>query len=249
MDRHKIETSSIACNLKIHPACIPITDAHPCPTSFSPHRIQLAFLKLFTSLLRDYRSYLATPDDLQRIGAIAPSPLSESKRSGSLGSLRELDMDALEGVEWFRKEEFLSNVEKDAKIFMAKFCETQAFSQFMLDRIERPESDYEVLFFDECIKEKRNRSKLKLGKSDTPFLNETSFDVRSTVVCLEPSSEGCEGVMWGRERVPIVLEEELLGKKREVQSLVTVSDHRMMRSMTNELVQRARMANNMVSFY
>jgi len=57
------------------------------------------------------------------------------------------------------------------KAFLTHFLETQAFSQFNLDRIEREETDFEILFFDESIKAKLNRSKMKFTKDPTPFLN------------------------------------------------------------------------------
>lgn len=45
------------------------------------------------------------------------------------------------------------------------------FTQFITDRLTRSPREYEVLFFDELIKLKLNRSKLKLLKEDTPFLD------------------------------------------------------------------------------
>jgi hypothetical protein len=45
------------------------------------------------------------------------------------------------------------------------------FTQFITDRLTRSPREYEVLFFDEIIKLKLNRSKLKLLKEDTPFLD------------------------------------------------------------------------------
>jgi hypothetical protein len=54
---------------------------------------------------------------------------------------------------------------------------TQAFAQFILDRIERPENDYEILFFDESIKQKLNRSRMRFSKEATPFLNETTYQI------------------------------------------------------------------------
>lgn len=45
------------------------------------------------------------------------------------------------------------------------------FTQFITDRLLKPEQDPEILVFDEYIKLKLNRSRLKLVKDDTPFLN------------------------------------------------------------------------------
>ena len=75
---------------------------------------------------------------------------------------------------------------------MTMFVDTQAFAQFTLDRIEKPETDYEILFFDECIKAKLNRSQLRLKKEATPFLTDTSYSVTQTFAALAPNIEGIE---------------------------------------------------------
>ncbi|TPX71796.1 hypothetical protein SpCBS45565_g00951 [Spizellomyces sp. 'palustris'] len=250
---------TLVCNTRIHTGCLPLTESHPCSAIFDERKIQLAFLKVFTSLLRNYRQHLASVEELR--GNI--TPLSGVSRSASQESFKALDMEMLQ-EQWFRKEDFLATCDKEAK-----FVETQAFAQFTLDRVERPESDYEVLFFDECIKEKRNRSKLRIGKESTPFLTETAYDIRSTFACFGVSIDGLESRELGGSRednfettfngnacinvgksfssgtVPIHLDEKLLGTPRHVQPLITQSDHKMMRSMTNELVQRARIATTM----
>ncbi|KAJ3151055.1 hypothetical protein HDU89_002267 [Geranomyces variabilis] len=230
-----------SCPARIHPSCLPLMESHPCPAHFDERKIQMAFLKVFTSLLRHYRQHIASPEQLRALAGDAssgpPAPM------GSSDSFKALDMDTL-GEEWFRKNDFLAGSEKESRPFMTKFIETQAFAQFTLDRVERPESDYEVLFFDECIKEKRNRSKLRIGKESTPFLHETAYDVKSTITCLEVRGPE-EGENYKPEGIPIYLDSKLLKSPRVIQPLVTQADHRIMRSMTNELVQRARIAANL----
>ena len=54
---------------------------------------------------------------------------------------------------------------------MEQFVRTQAFINFAHDRNERFPEDYEVLFFDECIKAKLNRHVVHFTKDPTPFLN------------------------------------------------------------------------------
>jgi hypothetical protein len=54
---------------------------------------------------------------------------------------------------------------------MTSLLDTQAFSQFILERIIRDQNDYEVLYFDEMIKAKKNRSVFTLTKESTPFLD------------------------------------------------------------------------------
>ena len=54
---------------------------------------------------------------------------------------------------------------------MEAFLGTQAFTNFAHDRNERFPEDYEVLFFDECVKAKLNRHVVHFNKDPTPFLN------------------------------------------------------------------------------
>jgi len=58
---------------------------------------------------------------------------------------------------------------------MIRLLDTQAFSQFVQERILRDPNDYEVLFFDEMIKAKKNRSLFTLTKESTPFLDVSFF--------------------------------------------------------------------------
>jgi hypothetical protein len=64
---------------------------------------------------------------------------------------------------------------------MSVFVNTQAYAQFILYRVEKAETDYEVMFFDESIKQKLNRSRMKFTKEPTPFLSETRYKLSSKV--------------------------------------------------------------------
>ncbi|KAJ3077682.1 hypothetical protein HK102_005044, partial [Quaeritorhiza haematococci] len=134
---------------------------------------------------------------------------------------------------------------------MSNLMETQAFAQFTLDRIERHESDFEVLFFDESIKAKLNRSKLRLSKETTPFLKDTSYHINQTIAAIPVNVEGLDAEQLRQrgesvpQHLPSELDKSLLVPPRPVPPLITQTDQRMMRSHTYELVQRARMQSNM----
>ncbi|KAF9557723.1 hypothetical protein EC968_007503 [Mortierella alpina] len=85
-------------------------------------------------------------------------------RSGTTGSTQS---DTVR----FHRDVFLKSVEKEAKPFMSSFTESQAFVQFVQDRVDRSPGDPEIMFFDEVIKAKINRSKFRLGKEETKFLD------------------------------------------------------------------------------
>jgi hypothetical protein len=113
-----------------------------CPGAFHDAKIQDTFLRIWTSLLRNYRQFLVPEPDK------APS------------------LDA------FRKQEFLAQfTDRETRLFMTHVCDTQAFAQFITDRLERDSNDHEILFFDEAIKAKLNRSKIRMAKETTPFLD------------------------------------------------------------------------------
>ncbi|KAI8800344.1 hypothetical protein BJ742DRAFT_86273 [Cladochytrium replicatum] len=230
------------CHLVIHASCIPLLDARPCPGSFDESKIRRAFLKVFTSLLKCYRQYLVIPDAIQQLrelenrGGLRPDVL---KSSGGAPNVSDLVQD-----DWFKRQEYLNSLDKEGA-FMTHVVETQSFAQFTLDRIERPESDYDVLFFDESIKAKLNRSRLKITKDSTPFLKDGSFRVQQTFYVLPPNTDDLTGeeVSSQRGTVPLELDERLLCPPRVVQSLITETDSHIMRSHTFELVQKARMSS------
>ncbi|KAI8927248.1 hypothetical protein BC831DRAFT_189077 [Entophlyctis helioformis] len=46
------------CHIQIHAGCLMSTEAHPCAGVFNEEKIRSSFLKVFTSLLKSYRSHL-----------------------------------------------------------------------------------------------------------------------------------------------------------------------------------------------
>ena len=137
------------------------SDEFPCSATFHEDKIRNAFLVLFISLFKNYRKYLVMPTN------------SEMKDSETT-------------EDFFRKDAFTADSESDTRIFLKQVVYSQAFSQFILKRTGESEDDYEVLFFDESIKSKLNRSKLRFTKEATPFLNETSYQISRTIECIPP---------------------------------------------------------------
>lgn len=213
------------CNFVIHGNCLTITDSRPCPSYFKENRIQDSFISLFVSLIKNYRQYLI--------------PLE--KRNQGAGDISDMPLQE----DWFKKNDFINSFEKENRPFIQMLCETQGFVQFTLEHAEKPENDHEVLFFDELIKTKKNRSKLKLTKLDTPFINDTHHDISRTVNTLTPNVEGLLPVTTkGLRVISHFLDDELISKPRSFEPLVSEIDHKKMRSMTNEIIQRARLAAN-----
>ncbi|KAF9433465.1 hypothetical protein BGZ76_009428 [Entomortierella beljakovae] len=89
----------------------------------------------------------------------------------------------------FHRDVFIKGVDKEAKQFMSMFTESQAFVQFIQDRVDRSPGDPEIMFFDEVIKAKINRSRFRLGKEETKFLDDPSYGVQGTVKAIPPSGD------------------------------------------------------------
>ncbi|KAF9169366.1 hypothetical protein BGX21_011447 [Mortierella sp. AD011] len=89
----------------------------------------------------------------------------------------------------FHRDLFLKGADKEARPFMSVFTESQAFVQFIQDRIDRSSGDPEIMFFDEVIKAKNNRSKFRLGKEETKFLDDPSYGIQGTMRAIPPSGD------------------------------------------------------------
>ncbi|KAF9984453.1 hypothetical protein BGZ75_003964 [Mortierella antarctica] len=89
----------------------------------------------------------------------------------------------------FHRDLFMKGVDKEARPFMSVFTESQAFSQFVQDRMDRSPTDPEIRFFDEVIKAKINRSRFRIGKEETKFLDDPSYGVQGTKKAVPPSGD------------------------------------------------------------
>ncbi|ORX54396.1 DENN-domain-containing protein [Hesseltinella vesiculosa] len=144
-----------ACHLVTHDACTEDI-LHPClPASFDETKVQDSFLRMFASLLYGYRA-----------------------------GIRETQQPVKAGhdlLSIFSKEEFLKHSDKDTRDYLSHFVDSQLFHQFITHRLTKARNDPETVMFDEFIKLKLNRSKLKFVKAETPFLNDDSYRVSQVI--------------------------------------------------------------------
>ncbi|KAJ3119716.1 hypothetical protein HK100_000183 [Physocladia obscura] len=224
------------CKSTIHHSCLQLIEGSPCITFFNEKKIQYSFFKVFTSLLKSYRTYMVMPEKLK----LAKEKEAEKGETGA--NIIGLDLGP---DDWFRKADFLAGADRESRVYLTHIVETQNFVQFTLERVELPESDYEILFFDESIKAKLNRSKLKFSKETTPFLKDGAYSIRATITALPPNSDGLDkDKTYTMSLFPVTIDKSLLGTPRKANPLVTEADQNMMRSHTNELVNRTHIANN-----
>lgn len=89
----------------------------------------------------------------------------------------------------FNKEDFIASQKPENQPFLAGLCETQQFDDYLTKRLYSP-GEPDVIFFDQSIDAKLNRSRLKLRKVDTPFLQSAkTHKVLKKVQAVEPSQE------------------------------------------------------------
>ncbi|CAO3682152.1 unnamed protein product [Rhizopus stolonifer] len=164
------------CQLVTHDNC---TDQilHPClPSCFDEQKIHNAFIRMFASLLYNYRTGFV--DQVENdASTISASNNTSSGRSKPL---------------YFSKDKFLKHSDKDTREFLSHLSGSQMFTQFITDRLLKSEQDPEILVFDEYIKLKTNRSRLKFVKEDTPFMNDDSFRVSQIIWATPPSNHAIE---------------------------------------------------------
>ncbi|KAG9070147.1 hypothetical protein KI688_009479 [Linnemannia hyalina] len=142
-----------------------------------------------------------SPPSNRAFGQTEPTqqPITRA-RSGTNGSIQS---DTVR----FHREVFMKNVDKDAKVFMVNFTESQAFVQFVQDRVDRSPGDPEIMFFDEVIKAKMNRSRFRLGKEETKFLDDPSYGIQGTIKAPPPMGEHETFVSEdGSKRFPVFLD-------------------------------------------
>ena len=127
--------------------------------------VQESFLRFYVTMLKDYRRFL--------------TPLSNKVSSTRWSGNRD-----------FQMEEFISSQQSDVKPFLQELCETQQFDDFITKRIYSPH-EADVIFFDESITAKSNRSKMTIKKKKTTFLHSSNaHKALSTIEAVEPNSDG-----------------------------------------------------------
>ncbi len=116
------------------------------------------FFRFFVSLLSDYRKYLVFP---------APDNPKPPDR--------------------FLKDSFMASHSSDMGSFLTALVNSQAFINFVDERMQPENANAaDIVFFDQSIDAKHNRSRLRLSKFATPFLDSVEFEICKTQVAVSP---------------------------------------------------------------
>ena len=145
------------------------------------------FFRFFVSLLRSYEKHIKRPDGKTGVGAM-PATKNMTKTTANKNARQP----------WFDKVSFLKEQSRYDRPFVSKFLDTQACTNFINECMHEP--SYDVVFFNEKIVEKKNRSRWVISrKPATPFLKNKEFAVSKTVVCAAPDGSGLEVLRRGED--------------------------------------------------
>jgi len=136
-------------------------------------RLQEAFLRFFVAVLKNYRKYLHVPDNCK----MDMKSSSDSKDWLTWGKKHT-----------FERDSFISSQKPEYCSYLSELCSTQQFDDFITKRLYNPDLP-DIIFFDQSIDAKLNRSRLKLKKLDTPFLQSAKAHKQlEPFVAVEPNT-------------------------------------------------------------
>mmetsp|Transcript_37928 Transcript_37928/g.79443 ORF Transcript_37928/g.79443 Transcript_37928/m.79443 type:complete len:1602 (+) Transcript_37928:129-4934(+) len=112
--------------------------------------VQEGFLRFYVSMLKDYRKFMPSVSTNKQSNWRNPDSVDDGR---------------------FLSDEFIQSQLPDFHPFLEELLGTQQFDDFVTRRMYNAGDAPDIKFFDQSIDAKRNRSKLKLKKKDTPFLH------------------------------------------------------------------------------
>jgi len=184
-------------------------------------RLQEAFLRFFVAVLKDYRKFIHVPDSSQ-LNSLVPG--------------------SSDWIEWskkhyFDREGFVDSQKPEYCSYLSELCSTQQFDDFITKRLYSPELP-DIIFFDQSIDAKLNRSRLKLKKLETPFLQSAKVHKHlETFVAVEPNASNLSyEPPFMYETWPEKFDTNLFCRPRPIPSMITAEFDRQA-----SLVQQLRM--------
>ena len=173
-------------------------------------RLQETFLRFFVAILKDYRKYLHTPD--------SGTPASPTPGTG--------DWIKWSNRRYFDRDSFIASQKPEYSNFLTELCMTQQFDDFITKRLYNPEQP-DVIFFDQSIDAKLNRSRLKIKKVDTPFLQSAkTHKVLKIFEAVEPNKTNLPDEKWAGEQLmykswPETFDHKLFCTPRKIPTIIT----------------------------
>ncbi len=167
-------------------------------------RVQESFLRFFVAMLKDYRRFLQNPGSSESNDPVPGDWLQWNQRRS------------------FDREGFLRSQKAEYNPYLSGLTLTQHFDDFITKRLYSPEMP-DIIFFDQSIDAKLNRSRLKLKKVDTPFLQSAkAHKVLQTFLAVDP----CDAYLESKgpfvyKNWPETLNAQLFGTPRPIPTIIT----------------------------
>jgi pentatricopeptide repeat protein len=204
--RGKLQTMDHAFDLQYTPENLQVDMVYNHQEQTQWDRVQEAFLRFFVALLKDYRRFLRIPD-------------SSKLGSPALGST--------DWIEWsnqhsFNQNKFIASQKGEYTSYLTELCSTQQFDDFITKRLYNPNQP-DVIFFDQSIDAKMNRSRLKLRKTRTPFLQSAKAHKQlERFVAVKPNTIGLSrDAPFIYNSWPETFDTSLFGRPRPIPSIIT----------------------------
>ena len=178
--------------------------------------VQEAFLRFYCSVLQDYRKFLPSSDD----DGSSMKARSTWRGKEGLSSLR------------YQKEEFVAGAPTEFQPFLEQLSISQQFDDFVTRKMHNATDAPDIKFFDQSIDAKKNRSKLKLKKKETPFLHSACAhrDLKR-IMAVQPNGEDLPpkddeddnggGTSYVYKMWPLSFDEKLFGTPRPIPSIIS----------------------------
>eukprot|EP00956_Cyclotella_meneghiniana_P035000 scaffold110197_cov67-Cyclotella_meneghiniana.AAC.1 len=168
--------------------------------------VQEAFLRFYVTALQDYRKFMPTENVEKRTSWRGKEGVSDAR---------------------FKIDEFVQASSADFRPFIEELTMTQQFDDFITKRMFDAKKAPDVIFFDQSIEAKKNRSRRKFKKVDTPFLHSASAhrDLK-LVQAVEPTCEGLallpDGGRYSPYKMwPVEFDEALFGTPRPIPKIIS----------------------------
>lgn len=152
--------------------------------NFDAREIRGAFLRFFVACMQGYNVYIEEKSKA--------SEKRLSLREGVVSSIPNIRVKSPTAGSVFSNETTTESFTKEDENFLNQLSKTQMFCNFESEKVSNP-TQSELIFFDESIIEKQNRSLHVFSKKQTtPFLDDRRYEIRESYSCPGPSTWNIE---------------------------------------------------------
>ena len=158
------------CGSICHKKCIEGAKSSLCGT-FNETSIRWEFLKGFSVLMKNYRDFFKKSENV--LVKSSSDPYASYVQA-------KIDVDSIEDV--FLVEDYISEADKEMRPFLTRFSKAYGFLDFMVYRLNTPETNYDILFFDEYMKWRKKKATVFLQNDCYGFTSTYNVNISEGIV-------------------------------------------------------------------